>query len=267
MFETSKQRLRANAPRRSRWIKAAFLFGATSVAWATFATIAMKTKATPTDRRHCVIGAAPEHSHYVLVDLTDSLGAAALHRVRSEVLRASARMRAGDRLELIVLGATQPRMPALPRSLFAGCKPRSPEEGGLDRGRRILEQDLLAGWTQPIEAGLAALGTAGDHVAITSPLLATVKEIGSGAVGQSRSLLLVSDLLENSSLTQASRAPAFGELQRAGFDAAQVQGLLHGFRVQVLEIDAKRPQLQARARALWTQYFEAAGATAEFGRL
>lgn len=268
MFSKSKFRPHAGARINANTIKAAVLFGATTAALLAFAAVVITTKAPPTDKQHCVVGSVSEHSHYILIDLTDPLTPAQLHRVRGEILQTSAALRDGDRMEIIVLAAQQAKAPATPTTVFAGCRPRSADGAGLNRGRRVLERDLHDGWTQPIQASLDSIQQRMGVPASTSPLLAAVKELATRAVGRNRSLLFVSDLLESETVStyRAARVD-FKKLQEARFDAVQIEGLLKGFDVHVLEvIDAKHAQQQVRAQQVWSDYFNSGGAKAHFSR-
>lgn len=269
MFSKSKSRPHAGARINANTIKAAVLFGATTAALLAFAAVVITTKAPPTDKRHCVLGSVPEHSHYVLIDLTDPLTPAQLHRVRGEVLQTSAALQDGDRMEIIVLAAQQAKAHATPTTVFAGCRPRSAEGGGLDRGRRVLERDLHKDWTHPIQASLDDIEQRMGVPAATSPLLESLKEIAARATGQKRSLQLVSDLMATG--VASAYKPASLDLKsmkEARFDAVQIDGLLKDFDVHVFEvIDAKHAQQQVRARKFFADYFNAAGAAkAEFSR-
>jgi hypothetical protein len=271
MFSKSKSRPHASTRVHANTIKAAALFGATTAALLAFAAVVITTKAPPTDKQHCVVGHVPERSHFVLIDLTDreSLTPAQLHRVRSEILQTSVALRDGDRMEIVVLAAQQAQAPAKPTTVFAGCRPRSADGVGLDRGRRVLERDLHAGWTQPIQASLDSIQQRMGVPASTSPLLVALKELATRAAGRNRSLVFVSDLLESGETISAYKAGSvdFRKLQEARFDAVQIQGLLKDFDVHVFEvIDAKHPQRQAQARKFWADYFIAAQAKAEFSR-
>lgn len=272
MFSKPTRRFRPSTRTPANTVKAVALAAAVAAGLAAFAAYALMTRAQPTDAQHCRVGAVPERSAYVLIDLSDALGAPALQRIRGEVLRTSAALGEADRLEILALAAPQARAPARLVTLFAGCRPRAPESAGLDRGRRVLERELQAAWTQPIQAGLDTLPRHMGVPAATSPLLATIKDLALRAQGRRRSLTLVSDLMEAGGGAAGSAYSAAGldfrKLQDAGLDAVRVDGLMSGFEVHVFElIDARHPKQQAQARQFWSRYFEAAGAPAEFSRL
>lgn len=272
MFQKPPRRFRPSARPQSNTVKAVVLAAAVGAGLLAFAAYALINRTQPTDAQHCRVGAVPERSAYVLIDLTDALGAEPLQRIRGEVLRTSAALGEADRLEILVLAAPQARAPAGVLTLFAGCRPRAPAAAGLDRGRRVLERELQAAWTQPIQASLDALPRHMGVPAATSPLLATIKELALRAQGQRRSLLLASDLMEAGGGAAGSAYSVAGlefrRLQDAGLDAVRVDGLMSGFEVRVFElIDPRHPKQQTQARQFWTRYFEAAGAKTEFSRL
>jgi hypothetical protein len=267
----SKPPLRARRPARvhGNTIKAIVIGGATATAVAGFAAYAVITRAQATDAQHCIVGATPQRSVYLLVDLTDTLSATQLQRVRSEATRLGAELREADRLEIIALAAAEPQKPAAVKTLFAGCRPRSPERAGFDRGSRVLERELEAAWTGPIQASLDAISQHNTFPASTSPLLTSMKELAMRSVGRQRKLVLVSDLMESEvANAYKTRGFDFRQLQNTEMDAVRVEGLLADFDVRVFElIDTRRLQQQTQARAFWSQYFTVAGARVEFSRI
>lgn len=255
----------------SQRLRAYCVLGVTGVALTAFAAVAVLSRPPSTDAAHCTVDSSPSRSAHVLVDLTDRHPPNAVQRarIRADIQALANALEDRDLLEIVLLAAPAANQPAQVETVFAGCRPQSPGTAGLTKGKRVLEKQLHASWRQPLEQALKLIDVRAGSAATSTPLIAAMQQLRPRMRGQQRQIVVYSDLLEHTAaLDMYATAPHFKTLRAAGLDIAQVDGLFQGVAVDVVQLDLPQAApLQTRARALWQDWFSAAGGVVRFRRI
>lgn len=248
----------------SNHLKAYMIIVATTLAVASFVAIGIVNRAPATDAKHCVAGVAPTNGTYVLVDLTDQdlPNVAQKERLFSEIRHQAGKLADGDRLEITVLAAPAADKPAERKVLFATCRPRSPDHAGMDKGRKVLEDQIKKDWDEPLQKALESIEARMGIGATTTPLIDSLKILRKGMTAQHGHVTVFSDMLANSTLSLYGPAVDFHVLREQRIDDAMVEGLFAGHEVSIYQmVSPTAAAAQNRAQPFWDAWVAATKAS------
>ena len=181
--------------------------------------------------------------------------------VRDEISERAGRLAEGDRLEIMLLGAPSAGQPAEMSTLFAACRPKSPENAGLDKGSQVLAKQLQSDWVEPLKEALSLIDSRMGIPATTTPLAASLKALRARMAAQHKELIVFSDMLNNTNtLNHYGPAQDFATLREQRVDEAMVDGLFAGTEITVYQmLSATALARQARAQKFWDEWLAASG--------
>jgi hypothetical protein len=241
--------------------KAVLLLSGTLVILAVLLGLNFTGKATAPRRADLCNAEAPLPVHEVwFIDATDALTPSELAALGQVVSRRMAALPAGGKLSIVTLQREGKETAA--RVAFSLCKP--PDGSGanpLTENRRLLEKHYHAAFAGPLHAALETLAHTGD--ADTSPILETLYTVllAFEAGARERRLLLVSDLLEYSSLGNFYRAGYRWDALKEAPRIQAMQGRLRHVDVTVLLRTTARTRIHQHRQhaAFWHAYMRHAG--------
>lgn len=215
-------------------------------------------KAEEIDERLCPKGSGPAAGLAILLDLTDSLNAVQLRRLRGVLDR---RIDEAKPNTLIAVGAV--RVSAAERGAdFARCKLMTGEHANeFYQNPRLIEERYRQEFREPFDAILAAM--LNKPAAERSPIMESLQALLVSAPGfvdaeYPRRVIIASDLIQNSEAFSFYRGDTWREFvgsQRA----LRLAGRLQDVTVEICRIP--RPGAKVDSRAVgdfWVNYFEQA---------
>jgi len=254
---------------RSPHFKSAVLFGV-SILVAVAALVPTIWKGSETlDGYHCSKSRLPQQTVGILLDATD--GREFASTVKEKLLQAVESYRdtlgEGDRLSIFLLGSDAPGQEGKLYRIFSACKPGDPDKASqVNHGRKYVQRQYQRIWAEPLQASLEAIERRPHVESSTTPLMMSIKTLSARElVSQgSRTLLVMSDLLENSDHVSfyAPRCPDFTRTKNAGYDIANVSNILANARVTVWQLPQPATTTQCIGK-FWADYMREAGARYE----
>jgi hypothetical protein len=241
--------------------KAVMLLTVTLVVLAVLLGLNFTGKATAPPKADLCRADAPLPVHEVwFLDATDAFTPAEISLLGQTVLRRLEALPAGGKLSLVAL--QREGKEAAARTLFARCKPQDGSGANpLTENRRLLDKHYHEAFAGPLNAAMETLAHASN--ADASPILEamyTVLLTFEAGAKQLR-LLIVSDLLEYSSLGNFYRPGYRWDILRQVPKIQAMQDRLRGVDVSVLLRSNARTRLYQHRQhaAFWHAYMRHAG--------
>ena len=197
----------------------------------------------------------------ILLDLSDPLHERHAGRLRRVIDRHIDRAGQATMISVAVVGADQTRS----NIRFGLCKPLQGDEASrIYQNSTLVEQRYETGFNRPLSEAVDSM-LRGEELN-TSPIIETmhhavVDSLGFDRDGIGKSLVLVSDLYQNSEIFSFYRGENWNSFARSpGFD--RVTGYLDGFDVHVIRIQRPAPRRSGNSQVedFWVRYFEKTGA-------
>jgi hypothetical protein len=197
----------------------------------------------------------------VLIDATDPLGPSQAQALENRIASIQEGIERGGALELYLVAPIE-RAPLEP--LLKLCNPGRPEEASKwAENPRIVEQRWREGFTAPIQEAVRRAQEAEE--AATSPILASLQSValtafgGPGRNDRPKRLLLISDLLENTSAFSLYQSPPDAARFLADPRLRSLRPPLEGVEVQLRIVDRGHPRQTPELGRFWEELIAAGG--------